>query len=73
MTSVRKNKDVKDEEAAVASSVSNGTSTFDSHPRQPVKNRAVNDKQMHLSKVIFVVYTGSQSDIDIIMLPQFLL
>ncbi|AES73638.2 hypothetical protein MtrunA17_Chr3g0137761 [Medicago truncatula] len=50
MTSVRKNKDGKDEEAAVASSVSNGTSTFDSHPRQPVNNRAVNDKQTHLSK-----------------------
>lgn len=50
MTSVRKNKDGKDEEAAVASSVSNATSTLDSHPRQPVKNRAVNDKQTRHSK-----------------------
>jgi len=52
MTSVRKNKDGKDQESAVASSVSNVTSTFDTHPRQPVKNRAVNDKQTRLSKVV---------------------
>lgn len=65
-SSVKKNKDGKDEEAA--SSVSNGTFTLDSHPRQLIKNRSLNDKQTRLSKVNFVatfdclpnVYTGSQ-------------
>ncbi|KAG5018628.1 hypothetical protein JHK87_014483 [Glycine soja] len=47
-SSVKKNKDGKDEE--VASSVSNGTFASDSHPRQPIKNRSLSDKQARLSK-----------------------
>ncbi|CAJ2643553.1 unnamed protein product [Trifolium pratense] len=50
-SSVRNNKDGKDKEAtAAAASVSNGTSTLDSHLRQQIKNKAVNDKQTRLSK-----------------------
>jgi hypothetical protein len=55
-SSVRNSKDGKDKEAtAAATSVSNGTSTLDSHLRQPIKNKAVIDKQTRLSKVYFVV------------------
>lgn len=61
-SSVKKSKDGKDGEAA--SSVSNGISALDSHPKQPVKNRSFNDKQTRLSKVNFVV--------KIILLPRFL-
>jgi hypothetical protein len=50
-SSVRNSKDGKDKEAtAAATSVSNGTSTLDSHLRQPIKNKAVIDKQTRLSK-----------------------
>eukprot|EP00256_Glycine_max_P069376 XP_025983971.1 protein WVD2-like 5 isoform X2 [Glycine max] len=48
VSSVKKNKDGKDEE--VASAVSNGTFALDSHPRQPIKNRSLSDKQARLSK-----------------------
>ncbi|TKY74731.1 WAVE-DAMPENED 2 [Spatholobus suberectus] len=47
-SSVKKSKDGKDEEAA--SAVSNGTFTLDAHPRQPIKNRSLSDKQAWLSK-----------------------
>ncbi|CAL5205010.1 unnamed protein product [Lathyrus oleraceus] len=47
---VRKNKVGKDEEVVAASSVSNGTSALDSHPRLAVKSRALNDKQTRLNK-----------------------
>ncbi|CAK8568625.1 unnamed protein product [Lathyrus sativus] len=47
---VRKNRVGKDEEVVAASSVSNGTSTLDSHPRHAVKSRALNVKQTRLSK-----------------------
>lgn len=48
---VRKNKVRKDEEVVAASSVSNGTSALDSHPRLAVKSRALNDKHTRLNKV----------------------
>ncbi|GAU23155.1 hypothetical protein TSUD_306030 [Trifolium subterraneum] len=51
-SSVRNNKDGKDKEATV----SNGTSTLDSHLRQPIKNKAVNDKQTRLSKKIVLAF-----------------
>ncbi|XP_020238577.1 protein WVD2-like 5 [Cajanus cajan] len=48
-SSIKKSKDGKDEE--VASAVSNGSSALDSHPRQPIKNRSLNDKQTRLLKL----------------------
>ncbi|QCE16247.1 protein WVD2-like 5 [Vigna unguiculata] len=47
-SSIKKNKDGKGEE--VASTVSNGTFSSDSIPRQHIKNRSLVDKQARLSK-----------------------
>ncbi|BAT78161.1 hypothetical protein LR48_Vigan04g219100 [Vigna angularis] len=47
-SSIKKNKDGKGEE--VVSTVSNGTFTSDSIPREHIKNRSLTDKQARLSK-----------------------